>query len=63
MDCKHERLKAIGDRIFCCACNKELPLEFLTDRNANGENRANSTDVDANANKTSSRKRTTKKTV
>lgn len=27
--CEHERLKTIGDRVFCCICKAELPLEFL----------------------------------
>lgn len=27
--CDHERLKTIGDRVFCCICKTELPLEFL----------------------------------
>lgn len=27
--CDHERLKTIGDRVFCCICKAELPLEFL----------------------------------
>lgn len=27
--CEHERLRTVGDRVFCCACGKELPLDFL----------------------------------
>lgn len=27
--CEHERLRTVGNRVFCCACGKELPLEFL----------------------------------
>jgi hypothetical protein len=27
--CKHERLRTVGDRVFCCACGEELPLAFL----------------------------------
>ena len=27
--CGHERLRTVGDRVFCCQCGKELPLEFL----------------------------------
>ena len=36
MNCKHERLRTVGDRVFCCACNEELPLAFLIAKN--GEN-------------------------
>ena len=27
--CNHDRLRTVGDRVFCFYCNKELPLEFL----------------------------------
>lgn len=27
--CDHERLRTVGDRVFCCVCGKELPLDFL----------------------------------
>lgn len=27
--CEHERLRTVGDRVFCCACGEELPLAFL----------------------------------
>lgn len=27
--CEHERLRTVGNRVFCCACGKELHLEFL----------------------------------
>ena len=27
--CDHERLRTVGDRVFCCICGKELPLDFL----------------------------------
>lgn len=29
MECKHERLRTVGDRVFCMECQAELPLEFL----------------------------------
>lgn len=29
MDCEHKKLKAVGDRLFCLECGKELPIEFL----------------------------------
>lgn len=28
--CEHERLRTVGDRVYCCACGVELPLAFLT---------------------------------
>ena len=28
--CSHNRLRTVGDRVFCCACGEELPLSFLT---------------------------------
>ena len=28
--CEHERLRTVGDRLFCKDCGKELPLEILT---------------------------------
>ena len=27
--CEHGRLRTVGDRVFCCACGKELDLAFL----------------------------------
>ena len=65
MGCNHERLRTVGDRVFCCACNEELTLDFLMNRNTSGndKNRANNTGSDAGTSKTSPRKRTTKKTV
>lgn len=27
--CQHEKLKTVGDRLFCKICGQELPLEFL----------------------------------
>ena len=30
MACKHERLRTVGDRVFCSNCGEELPLEALT---------------------------------
>lgn len=29
MNCKHERLRTVGDAVFCCACGEKLTLEFL----------------------------------
>ena len=33
MSCKHERLRTVGNRVFCCGCGEELPLEFLMAKN------------------------------
>ena len=33
MACKHERLRTVGHRVFCCSCGEELPLEFLMQKN------------------------------
>ena len=65
MDCKHERLRAVGDRIFCCSCNAELPIEFLESRNTsvNAQEPVKNPSDDAKANKPTSKKRTAKKTV
>lgn len=30
--CDHERLRTVGDRVFCCECGEELPLEFLLNK-------------------------------
>ena len=59
--CKHERLRTVGDRLFCCDCNEELPLEFLMGNN--GEITAKKPAGEAKADKPSSRKRTAKKAV
>lgn len=61
MGCRHERLRTVGDRVFCCECNEELPLEFLTGNN--GENRTNNPPVEAKTDKPTSRKKTAKKAV
>ena len=31
--CDHKRLRTVGDRVFCCECKAELPLEFLMAKN------------------------------
>ena len=65
MGCEHKRLRTVGDRVFCCECNTELPLEFLTSRNApvKAENRANKPADKPKPDKASARKRTAKKAV
>jgi len=27
--CNHDRLRTVGDRVFCCECGKELDIAFL----------------------------------
>ena len=31
--CNHDRLRTVGDRVFCCKCNEELSIEFLMGKN------------------------------
>ena len=50
--CEHERLRTVGDRVFCCQCGKELPLGFLL-----GQNKA---EEKAEPKKAPARKRTKK---
>lgn len=59
MGCKHERLRTVGDRVFCCDCKEELPLEFLTGNS--GEKRAEKGPAEAKTDKPATRKRTAKK--
>ena len=54
--CKHERLRTVGDRVFCCACNEELTIEFLI-----GKNKAENPAEEGKQNKPAPRKRTAKK--
>lgn len=56
MDCKHERLRTVGDRLFCKDCGKELPLDYL-----NGTKQAEKPAEEAKPDKSTSRKRTAKK--
>jgi hypothetical protein len=30
----HERLRTVGDRVFCCECGKELDIAFLEGKNS-----------------------------
>ena len=59
MDCKHERLRTVGDRLFCKDCGKELPMEYLV----NGTKQAEKPAPEAKTDKPTSRKRTAKKAV
>ena len=42
--CDHERLKTIGDRVFCCICKAELPLEFLINQGKPAEHEPEATE-------------------
>ena len=57
--CNHERLRTVGDKLFCKDCGKELPLEYLVD----GTKQAEKPDPEAKMDKPTSRKRTAKKAV
>ena len=61
MNCVHERLRTVGDRVFCCECGKELDLEFLASKN--GKNSANNPAEESKTNKPTTRKRAAKKAV
>ena len=65
MGCDHKRLRTVGDRVFCCECKEELPLEFLLSRNApvKAENRANKAADKPKPNKAPEKKRAAKKAV
>ena len=65
MGCKHERLRTVGDRVFCCECQEELPLEFLTGGKVaeKAENTVNNTPADPKPGKSTGRKRTAKTAV
>lgn len=65
MGCDHKRLRTVGDRVFCCECKEELPLEFLLSRNApvKAENRANKAANEQKPDKAPARKRAAKKAV
>ena len=63
--CDHERLRTVGDRVFCCACGAELPLEFLAAKNnpVKAENRANKPADEPKPDKAQAKKRAAKKAV
>lgn len=61
MDCKHERLRTVGHRVFCCECGQELDLEFLMAKN--GKNSANNPAKESKTDKPTTRKRAAKKAV
>ena len=55
--CGHEHLKAVGDRLFCKDCGKELPMEFL------GVKQAEKPAPEAKADKPTAKKTRAKKAV
>ena len=59
MDCKHEHLRTVGDRLFCKDCGKELPLEYLVSGTKPAEKPAKEEKTD----KPTPKKRTAKKAV
>lgn len=59
MACNHERLRTIGDRLFCKICGEELPLEYLT----GAQKQAKNPPADEKPGKSTTRKRTPKKAV
>ena len=38
MGCNHEKLRTVGDRLFCKVCGEELPLEYLTGEQKQAKN-------------------------
>lgn len=57
--CEHERLRTVGDRVFCCECGEELPLEYLISGKKPGRNTGGGEKPD----KPTAKKRTVKKAV
>ena len=57
MGCKHERLRTIGNQVFCCGCGEELPLEFLL----NAGKRASKAEEEPKQGNPAPKKRTAKK--
>lgn len=53
--CEHERLRTVGDRVFCCECGKELDIAFLE-----GKNSAKSQSDNTGTDKAQGRKRQAK---
>lgn len=38
--CEHERLRTVGNDVFCCECGVQLPLEFLLNKGKEKESPA-----------------------
>lgn len=56
--CDHDRLRTVGDRVFCCECGKELDIAFLEGKNS-AKNPSDNTGTD----KAQVKKTRTKKAV
>lgn len=56
--CEHDRLRTVGDRVFCCKCGKELDIAFLE-----GKNGAKKPSDNTGTDKTPVKKTRTKKAV
>lgn len=63
--CEHERLRTVGDRVYCCACGAELTLEFLKAKGtpAEAEKQAEKPAEEKKPDKAPAKKRTAKKAV
>ena len=59
MECNHEKLRTVGDRVFCSDCGAELPLEFLMAKNS--KNSPEKPAEEPKAEKPAPKKRTAKK--
>ena len=59
MDCRHEKLRTVGDKLFCKDCGKELPMEYLV----SGAKQAEKPAPEAKTDEAPAKKRTAKKAV
>lgn len=56
--CEHDRLRTVGDQVFCCECGKELDIAFLE-----GKNSVKNPHVDKGTDKAPAKKPRAKKAV
>ena len=63
--CNHDRLRTVGDRLFCKDCGKELPLDVLKAKETpkKVENQPEKADLVEKTDKPTSRKGRPKKAV
>jgi hypothetical protein len=54
--CDHDRLRTVGDRVFCCECGKELDIAFLEGKNRTKNSPDNTVTDKAPAKKTRTKK-------
>ena len=59
MDCNHKNMRAVGEKLFCKDCGKELPMEYLV----SGAKQAEKPVAEAKTDKAPAKKRTAKKAV